>query len=508
MRTRFQTLRVVFKFLGSLLIALGCMLLLPLVLVLWNGEIEHDYGTLLAFLLPAALSFLLGLSCRTFFKNTKPPSNLQSILIVGLGWIVFSAVGALPFVIGINSSYLNGYFEAMSGFTTTGITMFSGLDDMPRSILFWRSLTQWIGGMGILTFFLAVTYQGGSTHRLFGAESHKIEMGRPVPSLAGTVKILLGIYIGFSVVIAASLFLAGMSPFDSIAHSMTTVSTGGFSPYDASIEYYRMSGHPHYVWIEYIIILGMVAGGTSFLIHYRVLKGSWQALFDNTEVRYWWGLIGLFVLIILSERLIRLETFTNFSLTNLDFWRVIEEDFRIVLFQVIAIITTTGFGTRDIAGSFFGTEARELFLIMMVIGGCVGSTGGGFKVLRIAILMKLIQREIYRLRTPIQAISRVILDGESVELDEIQRVGGIFFAWILLLIIGGGITALFSHHSGYQAFSGMFSALGNIGPAYISVQEMGQLHPIIKITYIIGMLAGRLEILPVLVLLNPKAWQA
>ena len=308
-------------------------------------------------------------------------------------------------------------------------------------------------------------------------------------------------------IITISLLLAGVPLFDSIAHSFTTISTGGFSPYDASIEYYRLSGYPHYILIEYIIILGMIAGGTSFLIHFRLLNRSWRALYDNTEVRYWWGLIALFFVIIFAERLIRLETFANFSPFQLSYWKVVEEDFRIVLFQVVAIITTTGFATKDIAGPFFGSEATELFLIMMVIGGCVGSTGGGVKVLRVAILVKLIQREIYRLRSPVQAISKVIIDGELVELDEIQRVSGIFFAWIVLLIIGGGITALFSHLTGYQAVSGMFSALGNIGPAYISVQEMGQLHPVIKVTYIIGMLAGRLEILPVLVLFSPRAWQ-
>jgi trk system potassium uptake protein TrkH len=508
MRPRFLTLRVVVGFLGSLFIALGVILLLPLGLVLTNGEIKDSYQTLLAFLLPAILTFGLGGVCQFIGRGTSPPNNLQAILIVSLGWIAFSAVGALPFVIGVKSNYLDGYFEAMSGFTTTGITMFTGLDEMPRSILFWRSLTQWIGGMGILTFFLAVTYQGGSTHRLFGAESHKIEMGRPVPSLADTVKILLGIYLGFTVLIAVGLLAAGMSAFDSIAHSLTTISTGGFSPYDASIEFYRKSGHPHYIWIEYIIIGGMLAGGTSFLIHFRILKGSWRALFDNTEIRYWWGLISLFVFIILIERLVKLETFGGTSFLRPDFWQLLEEDFRGVLFQVVAILTTTGFGTRDVGSGFFGSEARELFLVMMVIGGCVGSTGGGFKVLRVAILVKLIQREIYRLRTPMQAISRVVIDSEAVELDEIQRVSGLFFAWVVLLIIGGGITALLSDFNGYQSFSGMFSALGNIGPSYIPVPEMGQLHPVTKITYIIGMLAGRLEILPVLVLFSPRAWQA
>jgi trk system potassium uptake protein TrkH len=185
-----------------------------------------------------------------------------------------------------------------------------------------------------------------------------------------------------------------------------------------------------------------------------------------------------------------------------------EEDVRIVLFQVVSILTTTGFGTRDINTPFFGEAARQFFLVMMVIGGCVGSTGGGIKVLRIAIMGKLIRREVYRLRVPPRAIDSVIIDGELIQLDEIQRVGGLFFMWMVLLIFGGGVTEYLSHHNGYVALSGMFSALGNIGPCYIPVADMGQLHPIIKMVYIMGMLAGRLEIIPVLLLFSLKAWRS
>jgi trk system potassium uptake protein TrkH len=421
---------------------------------------------------------------------------------------MFSAIGALPYVIGIGSSYLDGYFEAMSGFTTTGITMYTGLDSMPKSIIFWRSLTQWIGGLGILTMFMAVIFRGGATHRLFGAEGHKINVGRPVPGLANTIKILFSIYIGFTVFIALALFTAKMSMFDSVCHAFTALSTGGFSPYDASIEYYRLAGHPNYRLFEYIIILGMFLGGTSFVIHYRVLKGSFKALHDNLEVRYWWGLIGAFTALIILERVLKVEPVSASSIATMGFWTRMEEEFRIVLFQVISILTTTGFGTRDIGAPFFGEAARQFFMVMMVIGGCVGSTGGGLKVLRIAILGKLLKREVYKLRVPQQAISYIIVDGESVDLDEIKRVGALFFAWVTLLIVGGAITEFLSEYSGYAALSGMFSALGNIGPCYIPVPEMGQLHPFIKVTYILGMLAGRLEILPVLLLFSVKAWRS
>ncbi len=506
MRNRFQTLHTVFNILGSLFIVLGAFLTFPLVVVFLSGELRYGSTTLVAFLLPSIIAFLLGIGCRSFFR-AGTPNRLQAALVCALGWLGFSAIGALPFVWGIHTCYLNGFFEAISGFTTTGITMFTGLDQMPKSILFWRSLTQWIGGLGILTFFLAVTYRGGSAHMLFGAESHKTAMvERPVPGLANTLKILWAIYTGFTLLILMGLSLAGMPFFDSICHSFTALSTGGFSPHDASIAYYRMT-HPHFVWMEYILIVGMLMGGTNFLIHYRVLNGGWKALYDSTEMKYWWTFIIVFVILISVEKFVKLETFSILSLNESGLLSMVEKTFRTVLFQVVAIITTTGFGTQDIGSPFFGQLAKQFFLVMMVIGGCVGSTGGGLKVLRISILVKMIRREIFRLRAPTRAISTIIVDDKPIDVNEVYRVGGLFFAWVVLLVFGGCVTALFSNLSAYQSLSGMFSALGNIGPCYIPVGVMGQLNPVIKIVYIFGMLAGRLEILPVLLLFNRKAWK-
>ncbi len=507
MRNRFQTLHIVFRFLGSTLIVLGLLLLLPLAVTILDGEARDDQLTVLAFALPSAVSILLGLISKKIFRKGDI-GTIQAMLICSLGWLAFSAIGALPFVIAIRASYLDAFFETMSGFTTTGITLFSGLDGMPKSILFWRSLTQWVGGLGILTFFLGLSFQGGVAHRLFGAESHKIESGRPAPGLAHTLKILWGIYLIFTVLITAALYLAGMSAFDSICHTCTVLSTGGFSPHDASIGYYRLAGFPHFVWIEYIILLGMVLGGTNFLVHYRLLKGNGRALFDTTEMRYWWGLIGGFILLILAERAFRIVPWRTVSFDRPGFWTGIEENFRAVVFQVISIITTTGYATKDIAGPFFGEMARQLFLVMMVIGACAGSTGGGLKVIRVVLLTKAIRREVFRLRSPAGAITNIIIDKKPVKVEDVRRAGALFFAWVVLIVVGGAITAVFSHLNGYSALSGMFSALGNIGPCYITGSEMAQLHPIVKITYIFGMLAGRLEILPVLLLFSPKAWQA
>ncbi len=506
MYSRFQTFHTVFNILGSLFVILGFFLLFPIIVVIVSGELRRGLVTFLAFLLPALLSFGLGMLCRRLFRPGNP-NTLQATLACSLGWLGCSALGALPFVLSIGSTYLNGFFEAMSGYTTTGITMFTGLDLMPKSILFWRSLTQWLGGLGILTFFLTVTYRGGSAHRLFGAESHKIGMQRPVPGLANTLRILWGIYAGFTLFIAISLMSARMPPFDAICHSFTALSTGGFSPHDASIGYYRMSAHRHFIWIEYILIVGMLMGGTNFLVHYRVLRRDWKGLVDSSEMRYWWTFIIVFVAVVAAERFIKLGSPSVLPTSAFGFWKSTEENLRTVAFQVVAIITTTGFGTEDIGGPFFGQVARQLFLVMMVIGGCVGSTGGGLKVLRVSILVQLVRREIFRLRMPPRAVSAVIIDGKPIGYSEVHRVAALLFSWLAFLIVGGSITAFLSKLGAYQAFSGMFSALGNIGPCYIPVAGMGLLHPLIKIVYIVGMLAGRLEILPVLLLFSRKAWQ-
>ncbi|MFH1371202.1 MAG: TrkH family potassium uptake protein [Planctomycetota bacterium] len=508
MRNRFHRVNCILHFIGYLLEILGLILLFPLIPAVsyWGSHCE-GWRTIAAFVVPAAASFLAGLVLKSVFKEESLDTT-GSMLMCALGWIFASAFGALPFVIGIKSGYLNAYFEAMSGFTTTGITVYAGLDDMPRSILFWRSLTQWLGGIGILSFFLIVVFQGSGAHHIYGAESHKISSGRPAPGLFNTLKILWGIYAGFTLFAAVILTLEKMPVFDSICHALTTLSTGGFSSHDSSIEYYRLTGHPNYKLIEYTLTFLMMLGGINFLVHYRVLTKDFKALWDNVEVRYWWRLIAVFTIVIVLDHFRKTGVLSSIftGQARLEAGEL-ENTFRTTIFQVMSVLTTTGFGTKDIGSDFFGAASKQLFLVMMVIGGCVGSTGGGFKVLRIAILNRLMLRELFKIRVSGMASSGMVIDNKIVPDSEIHRVGTLFFWWIALLVIGGGITALFSDHGPLESVSGMFSALGNIGPCYISVNDMINIHPVVKLTYIFGMLAGRLEILPVLLMFTPRAWR-
>lgn len=487
-------IRGIINILSSLLILLGIFLLVPIFVVILRQEPLVSYQ---AFLIPSILSLLLG---GVSYLSTKSASHkvtlTTSMIICALAWIVISLIGAIPFMISLDKSFIDAFFEAVSGFTTTGITVFQGLDHMALSIIFWRALIQWVGGLGILTFFLFVTFSGeGDIWQLFSAEGHKINSSRPVPNVFQTVKILWMIYGGLTLLETILLLFAGMSFFDALTHSMTSLSTGGFSRYDASIAYFEQAGY-NYKAIEYIITLFMLFGGMNFLIHYKVIFDTPKFLLKDLETKNYFKIIlGFTGLILISMMMAGTNILGDFEMY-----------FRKTIFQVVSVITTTGFGTQDIGSSFFTSLAKQLFIVLMVIGGCVGSTSGGIKVIRTTILSKLFRREIRRIRMPAKAVAPVLVGETRISDDEIYRISGLFFGWLLIIVIGSAITAVFSDLDAWQSISGMASAMGNIGPFYFSVDKMSTLSPIIKLTYIFGMLAGRLEILPLMVLFNRKAW--
>lgn len=485
------------KILSSLLIILSFILLLPLIICLIDQE---SYKMYLAYLIPAGVSLLSGLLIYRITKKYPIRMTLtSSMLVCALSWIVISLVGSLPFMFGIDKSFIDSFFEAVSGFTTTGITVFEGLETMPLSIIFWRALIQWVGGLGILTFFLFVTFSGeGEIWQLFSAEGHKINSSRPVPNVFKTVQILWMIYAILTFTETILLSLLGLSFFDALTHSMTSLSTGGFSRYDASVGYFQAAGYVNYKTIEYVITLFMLFGGMNFLIHYKVIFDTPKYLIKDVETRNYFKIIfGFSAIMITSMFIANIDIFSNF-----------EEIFRKTIFQVVSVITTTGFGTQDIGSEFFTPIAKQLFLILMIIGGSVGSTSGGIKVIRITILSKLFKREVRKIYFPQKSVMPVKVSGTVVEPNEIYRISGLFFGWLIIIVIGSGITALFSDLGPWQSISGMASAMGNIGPFYFSVAKMATLSPIIKLTYIFGMLAGRLEILPLIVLFSYKTWKS
>nr|WP_282580080.1 TrkH family potassium uptake protein [Natroniella sulfidigena] len=467
------------------------ILLIPVSINLFYQEGLTD-----AFLIPALISLGIGLVSKWGVVEGRL-SLTTGMLICSLSWIVISILGALPFYLALDYSYVNSLFEAVSGFTAAGLTVFTGLEELPRSILFWRGLMQWLGGLGFLTFFLVITFKGqAGLFQLFTAEAHKIELSRPVPNIFKTIKILWGIYIFFTLLLIISLYLLGVSFFDSVVHGFTTVATGGFSNYDNSIAYFQEAGYSNYKAIEYVIILFMLLGGMNFVVHYKLLTGQVRELWAGIEMKLFWGFIlGGTALVLVSH-------YSYFPFV----WEQLEEVVRKSLFQVVALLTTTGYATESIGSSFFPALAQQFFLILMLIGGCVGSTAGGFKIMRVAILGRLFQREVKKISYPQGAVIPVVVDGGRLANSEVFRVVALFISGMFLLMVGGLITALFSDLPAWNAFSGIFSALGTIGPSYIEVEQLKNLSDIIKINYIIAMLAGRLEILPLFILFNKQAW--
>ncbi len=485
--------------LGRLLMVIGAVLIVPVLVGLYFSEWAYKgFNIYLGYLIPAVSALVVGFILDRKFESTDL-TLVQGLILTGFAWIVISFFCSIPFLLIMDMGVVNAYFEAVSGFTTTGITMITNLNPtvpIPKSLIFWRSLIQWIGGLGIITFFLFIGRKGISEHILFRGESHKIKASKPVPNVMRTIKYLWVIFTGFTVVLMTLLWLEGLSPFDAVTHALTTLSTGGFSPYNASIEYFRIHQtiYPHFRLIEYTIVIFMIIGGTNFVVHYQALKGRIQSLWDNMEVKMWWAILGISTFLIMWETGI--------------FENQIEPLFRNTIFQVVSVATTTGFQTEFIGNkALFGPFARQLFLVLMVIGGCVSSTGGGIKVRRVGIMLKGIWNRIKRASRPREMLTPLKVDGDRVEDSDLERVFIIFITWIFILVIGGFLTALLSGHEPLTSFSGIFSALGNIGPSYFSVAEMAALSPLIKIFYIFAMLVGRLEILPIFVLFNREVWK-
>jgi len=486
-------LKVILKLITPLLYVFSGLLCVPLFFGLAMGD------SILPFFLPAVLTLVLGLSLSILLKRVDLKVDLVvAMLLTSVAWFLLSFIGGLPYVIGLGKGLVDATFESVSAFTTTGITVFKGLDDMPKSILLWRSMSQWLGGLGILTFFLLIASSSeGEIWQLFSAEGHKINASRPVPNVFTTIRIFWLIYGVFTLIEIILLWLLGLSTFDALNHSLTSLSTGGFSTHDASIAYYQAAGYVHYKWIEYVIILFMALGGINFLVHFKAASQGPKAYYRDPETK---GYLG----IILS--------FTGLTLVGIWMarglpWSSIEETLRKTLFQMVSLITTTGFGTEDIGSDFFPVISRQLFLLLMIIGGSVGSTAGGIKVLRTLVLGKSIKREITKIRLPRKAVLPITLGGTLVDDQEVTRISGLIFAWMILVVVGSWITVLFSDLGALEGFSGMASAVGNIGPFYFSVDKMISLSPVIKVTYIIGMLAGRLELIPLMIVFTRKSWR-
>jgi len=483
-----RNLSTVLRYFGIVLIAFAFLQALPLVISAVYAETVTFPVRIYA--IPAAIAAFLGLLLVSLFKPS--PLNEGTAMAIGaLGWFGLSLIGAVPYWLALKITYLDALFETVCGFTTTGTTLFVGLDGLPHSILFWRALTQWIGGLGIFTLFLVIARSSGISHNLLSSESHKATTKRFSPGVFTSLRILWAIYTALTILCGLALWIEGMSPFDAVVHALTTISTGGFSSHDASIAYFHQSGY-HYVAIDYTLILFMFLGGTSFLVHWNLIRRRFSALRKNMELRLWISLI------VAATVIVALSSDTSAPLG---------ERIRASLFQVVSIASSTGFATKDIAGSFFGPVAKQVFLLLMFIGGCVGSTAGGVKVWRIGLLGKLMRHQLRLVSRPPREVVPFVIDGEVMREREIYRTAAIFFAWVVIAAIGSLITGLLAGFSPLESFSGMISALSNIGPSYIDPAAYVTMNAGVKVFYILTMVAGRLELLPLLLIFSRRVWR-
>lgn len=474
--------RTVLNIIGRLLMMIGVSMIFPLVWSFYYGEKEF-----LVFIISITITFLSGYLLSNIKTNDQGLRLIEGLGVVSLGWAAMSAFGALPFFLSGTLGYLDAYFETMSGFTTTGATVILNIDILPKSILFWRSMTQWLGGMGIIVLAVAILPAlsiGGM--QLFDAESPGPKVDKLKPQIRETAKILYGVYLIFTGVEIFLLKLGGMGFFDATCHSFCTLATGGFSTRNASIAYYNSP------FIEGVIVLFMFLAGANFMLHYSALRGKLD-YFKNKEFLFYTAIVASSIIVMTVE--LRYSVFNSIS-----------DAFRYSSFQVVSIMTTTGFATSNFDA--YPALSRMILLILMFIGGCACSTGGGIKNIRIIIILKYFYREIYQFVHP-NAILSIKVGEDTISDDILKGVMGFFIGYITIFVFSTMIITAFGIDL-ITALSSVAATLGNVGPGLGLVGPMytyALLPDLIKIVLTFCMWVGRLEIFTVMVLFVPDFWK-
>jgi trk system potassium uptake protein TrkH len=473
------------------LLALGLALLVPLTLSLLYRD-----GSWASFLLPgAAMALVGGVGLRVTASptlTTRYVSNRDIYLSVTLAWVVAALLGGVPFLIeGTFHSLLDSTFEAMSGFTTTGATLLPDIEGETPSILFWRSMTHWLGGIGIVVLFVAVApLLGAGAARLLGAEVSGLIQPRLTPRIADTAKALIVIYLTISVAETVALLAVGMPLYDAVINTFGTVATGGFSHKTASIGFYDSLA------VEAIIIFFMTASGVSFSLYYLLYtRRRLDALLDRELLAYL-GIIVAAVFFIWGV-LIFEGTYANSA----------GQALRDSAFTVSSIITTTGFITADF--DRWDTAAKITLVLLMFVGGCAGSTAGGIKVIRILIVFRTIMQDVFRMVhpravTPLQIGGRIVPEGTRI------AVLGLFAAWILIFSLACFLVALQEELTLTSSVTAVAATLNDVGPGLGQVgatESFEIVNPFGRVVLTVCMLLGRLEIFTVLALLSPAFWK-
>ena len=412
----------------------------------------------------------------------------EGMVIVALAWILWSLFGAMPFTLsGYIPSYVDAFFETVSGFTTTGSSIIPDVEVLPHCLLFWRSFTHWIGGMGVLVFVLVVTSldRKNSMH-LMRAEVPGPEKDKLVPKAMSTARILYGMYLTLTVIEMVFLVIGGMNLFDSMVFSFGSAGTGGFSNYADSVAHFNSA------YIDGVITVFCALFGVNFALFYFMILGDFKSILKNEELR-------TYILLIAGA--------TAAIMLNIhSLYPTIGKSFRYAVFQVVTVITTTGYSTADFAQ--WPMFSKAVLMMLTVIGACASSTGGGIKVSRLLVGIKCVKREIVQLAHP-KSVGIIRIGGKKVSSDVLRTIYIYFIAYVGILI-GSVVLVSLDNFDFETTFSAVLTTLGNVGPGMAQDGPMGnfaEFSPLSKLILCFDMLAGRLEIFPFLVLFTAPAWR-
>lgn len=474
--------KLILKIQGFLLVVVASMMVAPLAFALY-----YRSSDILAISISTLITLTLGISLILTFKSQKRIGTRESFVSVSLGWILASVFGALPFYLhGSFGPYINCVFEAMSGFTTTGATILTHIEGIPKGLLFWRSLTHWLGGMGIILLTIAVLPTLGMSPGLL----YRAEMPGPIkerlkPKIKDTAKVLWLIYLFLTLMETLLLMVGGMDLYDALCHTFGTLATGGFSTSTESVGGFKS------VYIEVVIMIFMYLAGINFTLHFYLVGGKFKKFFRDREWKFYTGVLAAgIILVSLNIHFSHLPQYRESYVRSL----------RDSAFQVISITTTTGYTTADF--NLWPSFSSLLLVSLMFLGGSAGSTGGGIKQIRILIIFKHLWHEVKRLAYP-RAVFSLKVGDQIIDEDILKNVLAFFMFFIIFF---AGIT-LFLTFRGYDivtSFSASIATLGNIGPGLArvgAVENYSFFDPYSKVLLIFAMLLGRLEIFSVLILM-------
>lgn len=471
--------RMIAYTLGLLMFVEAGLMVFPIIVALIYGE-----HTVSSFLITAAALIVGGIFLVLWKPKDKTIYARDGFVIVSLSWIVLSIFGAMPFVLsGAIEHFIDALFETVSGFTTTGASILDSVEDLSKSILFWRSFTHWIGGMGVLVFIMAVgpVARGGGNIHLMRAESPGPDVGKLVPKSISTARILYAIYFVMTVVEIILLKIGGMPLFDCLTLSFGTAGTGGFGIKNDSIAGYSM-------YSQMVIAVFMTLFGINFNAYFLILCGKIRDVLKNEEVR------AYLIIMFSAVAVIMLNIYKSIG--------SILKAFEVSFFQVSSVMTTTGYTTTDF--DKWPELSRTIMIVVMCIGACAGSTGGGFKVSRVLILLKSARKEFRKLSHP-RSVNVVTLDGKRVNDEVIKSTNVYFFTYVIIFLVSFLIVSA----DGFDMVSNLSSVvatLNNIGPGLARVGatgNFGDYSVLSKIVFILDMLLGRLEIFPLILMFAP-----